>query len=336
MTLVVLKFGGTSLANTKLMHNAMAKVIHEVSLGNQVIVVVSAMAGVTDHLVSLTHEISDCDIEDNLAEYANVITTGEQVSAGLFTLLLQREGLKARSWLGWQAQIITDDLYTNGTITDLKCEALCESFSQGYKVAVVAGFQGMTKNNRVSTLGRGGSDTSAIVLAGALKAQRCDIYTDVEGVFSADPRIVAKAHKIQTITYDEMIAFSRAGAKVLQAKSAEWAKHYQVNLRVLSSFTNGSGTIVCKSSNPRSITGIAISDEDNLAQISAIGKNIDTDTSILEKLSYALNIENIQILAIKQEPMLLGFLVKNENKFDAIKILHTACGLNEASGLINE
>jgi aspartate kinase len=209
MNLVVLKFGGTSLASSKLMHNAAMKVAEEIKLGNNVIVVVSAMAGVTDQLINLTNEVISPDIEnyknnDYFAEYASIITTGEQVSAGIFALLLQQLGFKARSWLGWQARIITDSNFSDAEIDSINFNNITDSFNQGYKVAVVCGFQGITKDGRITTLGRGGSDTSAIIIAGALKAKKCDIYTDVEGVFTSDPRIVPKAHKLEFINYNEM------------------------------------------------------------------------------------------------------------------------------------
>lgn len=328
MALIVLKFGGTSLANTKLMNNAVAKVAEEVALGNKVIVVVSAMAGFTDHLVGLTNEITNCYNLDNSLEYANVITAGEQIAAGLFTLLLQQEGLKSRSWLGWQAGIITDDDVVDSNIIELQCDKIIESFEE-YQVAVIAGFQGITKTNRVSTLGRGGSDTTAIILAGALNASRCDIYTDVEGVFTADPRIVAKAQKLNSINYDEMVAFAHAGAKVLQAKSAQWAKHYQVNLRVLSSFTSNPGTVV-DNSKPHFITGIALSKGLSLdmAKISIIGSNID-DVDLLKSCEDILQKNSINTFTIQNDTMSVSFTIKDEDKFNAIICLHTACKLDD-------
>ena len=338
MALIVLKFGGTSLANTKLMKNAVAKVADQVALGNQVVVVVSAMAGVTDHLVSLVHEISDCNTQDNLAEYANVITTGEQVSAGLFTLLIQESGIKARSWLSWQTGIVTDDNLSDGHITETNCHQIIESFKNGYQVAVVAGFQGITQNKRNSTLGRGGSDTSAIILAGALNAQSCDIYTDVEGVFTGDPRVIAKAHKISNINYDEMIAFANAGAKVLQEKSVKWAKHYQVKVQVLSSFTGNPGTIISSYGSDSPVVGVAlssqISDESlstsNLyvAKISVIGTNIENNSNLIEYLQRALKDAKIDILSTQTSFMALSFIVNDEHKFNAAKLLHTACQLD--------
>jgi aspartate kinase len=324
-----MKFGGTSLANTKLMNNAAQKVLNEISLGNKVIVVVSAMAGVTDHLVSLVNEITELSTADNKAEYANVITTGEQVSAGLFTLLLQQAGIKARSWLGWQAGIITDTNLIDADIVQLNCDKIIQSFAQGYQAAIVTGFQGITLDNRVSTLGRGGSDSTAIILSGALGAKRCDIYTDVEGVFTADPRIIDKARKIEQINYDEMIAFAHAGAKVLQAKSVEYAKRYKVRLQVLSSFTSNQGTFINEENKAHSVAGIALSSETynlDVAKISIIGTNIDRDDQLIMKLKESIS--PMEILAKNSTSMTLSFIVKDEYKFSLIKQLHAICNLD--------
>jgi len=329
MNLVTMKFGGTSIANTKLMHSAAAKVLQEIYSGNKVIVVISAMAGVTDHLVSLSHEISELNTADNRAEYANIITTGEQVSAGLFSLQLQQLGIKSRSWLGWQAGITTDDNVIDSDVLNIDCSKIHDSFIQGYQVAVVTGFQGITNDNRISTLGRGGSDTTAIVLSAALKAQRCDIYTDVEGVFTADPRIIDRAKKIDYINYDEMIAFAHAGAKVLQAKSIEWAKYYKVKLQVLSSFTSNPGTFIDESKKPHSIVGITLSnDSSNLdvAKISIIGTNIINDAKLIALVEESISSTNI--IAKEYSLMMLSFIVKEEHKFGIIKQLHSICNLD--------
>ena len=335
MALVVLKFGGTSLANTKLMRNAVARVLDQVMLGNQVIVVVSAMAGVTDHLIGLVSEISSCENNDQWAEYANVITTGEQISAGLFALLVQEAGVKARSWLSWQMGIITDNNLADGEIIELHCRRIMESFKEGHQVAVVAGFQGITLDQRNSTLGRGGSDTSAIILAGHLKAQSCDIYTDVEGVFTGDPRIVAKAHKIKHINYDEMIEFAHSGAKILQEKSVRYAKHYQVKVQVLSSFTGNPGTIISNISENRPVLGVSISSQVSntyknlaVAKISVIGTNIGGNTELIRQLQQILETENIAILSVEISSMVLSFVVNEEYKFDATRLLHYACHLD--------
>lgn len=344
MELIVLKFGGTSLANIKLMKNAAAKVAEHVNHGYKVIVVVSAMAGVTDNLSNLVNEISECNNQEALAEYANVITTGEQVSAGLFSLILQEMKIKSRSWTNWQIGIITDDNFADGEIIKLECNNIIESFNQGLQVAVVAGFQGITADGRNSTLGRGGSDTSAIIIAGAVKAKKCDIYTDVEGVFTGDPRIIAKAHKIAHINYDAMIAFADAGAKVLQAKSVKWAKHHQVKVQVLSSFTGNPGTIITHLEEAKPIIGVALSNiislknqshlehisKLNIAKISIIGTNIENNNSIIEHLEKALKQAKIEILVKQTEFMTLSFIIEDQYKFDAIKLVHKTCNLEES------
>ncbi|MGB4192274.1 MAG: aspartate kinase [Rickettsiales bacterium] len=342
MGLIVLKFGGTSLATTKLMKNAAKIVAEHVNQGKRVVVVVSAMAGVTNHLVHLVNEITSCETKASLAEYANVITTGEQVSAGLFTLLIQEIGIKARSWLNWQMKIITDDNFADANIIEINAVQILESFNQGYKVAVVAGFQGVTELNRASTLGRGGSDTTAIILAGALDAERCDIYTDVEGVFTVDPRIVAKAQKISEINYDEMIAFANAGAKVLQEKSVRWAQHYNLEVQVLSSFTENPGTMIRRVNKASPVVGIALSNDINeflelnkfklpknmdIVKVSVIGSGIESNLKIITIFKNALEKANIEVLFTHTSAMTLSFLITEEYKFDAVKLLHNVWNL---------
>lgn len=342
MDLVVLKFGGTSLANIKLMKNAAARVHEQVKSGHKVIVVVSAMAGATDHLINLTSQISNCKTKDGLAEYANVITTGEQVSAGLFTLVLQEMGIKSRSWVNWQVGITTDEIYDDASIIKLDCYKILASLHDEYQVAVVAGFQGITINDRTSTLGRGGSDTSAILLAGNLKAKRCDIYTDVEGVFTGDPRIIAKAQKINHLNYDAMIALAHSGAKVLQEKSVKWAKEYQVKVQVLSSFTGNTGTYITHLEEAKPVIGVALStslilenqldslaiNSLNIARISVIGTNIEHNDKLAMDLQSSLNASDIDVLAVQKENMILSFIIKDDLKFEGLRLLHSVCGLD--------
>jgi aspartate kinase len=209
-----------------------------------VAVVVSAMAGHTNQLVAWVTEA--CRLHD-AREYDAVVASGEQVTGGLLALALQNLGVNARSWLGWQIPVRTDGVHGKARIEDIDTQVLIERMKQG-QVAVVAGFQGIGPDNRITTLGRGGSDTSAVALAAALKADRCDIFTDVDGVYTTDPRIVAKARKLDKITYEEMLEMASQGAKVLQTRSVELAMRYKVRLRVLSSFEDtdeNSGTLVC-------------------------------------------------------------------------------------------
>lgn len=240
MALIVQKFGGTSVADMERIASAARIVESEVAGGNKVAVVVSAMAGETNKLVNYIRDISaTCDMK----EYDTVVAAGEQVTAGLMALELQKVGLKARSWLGWQVPLRTTDAHGKARIKGIGPGTFASSISDG-QVGVLAGFQGLGLDNRITTLGRGGSDTTAVALAAALGADRCDIFTDVDGVYTSDPRIVAKARKISKITYEEMLEMASLGAKVLQTRSVELAMKYRVKLQVRSSFKDVEGTLV--------------------------------------------------------------------------------------------
>lgn len=232
MGLVVQKFGGTSVGDTDRIKNVAAKVKAEVDAGNQVVVVVSAMAGVTNRLVKYCQEITP---DYNPEEYDVVVSTGEQVTIGLLAMALQAAGVPARSWTGWQVPVLTDDAASKARINQIEVAGLQACLAAGM-VPVVAGFQGINDRGRITTLGRGGSDTSAVALAAVLKADRCDIYTDVDGVYTTDPRFVKNARKLDRVTYEEMLEMASLGAKVLQTRSVELAMKYRVNLRVVSSF----------------------------------------------------------------------------------------------------
>jgi aspartate kinase len=240
MARIVMKFGGTSVADIDRIRNVARLVKREVEQGNHVAVVVSAMAGVTNQLVGWVNQISPLH---DAREYDAVVATGEQVTSGLLALALHDLGLQARSWLGWQMPLVTDGIHGKARIQRIDTDTMIERFGQG-QVAVVAGFQGLGPDNRVTTLGRGGSDTSAVALAAALNADRCDIYTDVDGVYTCDPRIVAKARKLAKITYEEMLEMASLGAKVLQTRSVEMAMNHRVRVQVLSSFADEPGTLV--------------------------------------------------------------------------------------------
>jgi aspartate kinase len=235
-----MKFGGTSVADIDRIRNVARLVKREVERGNQVAVVVSAMAGVTNQLVAWVNQISPLH---DAREYDTVVATGEQVTSGLLALALHELGLQARSWMGWQIPLKTDGVHGKARIQRIDTELMGERMDQG-QVAVVAGFQGLGPDHRVTTLGRGGSDTSAVALAAALNADRCDIYTDVDGVYTCDPRIVAKARKLAKITYEEMLEMASLGAKVLQTRSVEMAMNHRVRVQVLSSFADTPGTLV--------------------------------------------------------------------------------------------
>jgi aspartate kinase len=240
MARLVMKFGGTSVGSVDRIKNVAAKVKREVEAGNQVAVVVSAMSGETNRLVDLCKQI---DPVHDQREYDTVVAAGEQVTTGLVSIALQAAGVKARSWQGWQVPIHTNDMHGKARIEEIDGAAMLKDMAAGV-VPVVAGFQGIGPNQRIATLGRGGSDTSAVALAAALKADRCDIYTDVDGVYTADPRIVKKARKLDKITYEEMLELASLGAKVLQTRSVEMAMNHRVRTQVLSSFADVAGTLV--------------------------------------------------------------------------------------------
>ena len=242
MKLVVLKFGGTSIANVSLIKKIASKVKKEVNKDYKVIVVVSAMAGVTNNLIDL---IKSTSTSPPYSEYDVVLSSGEQVTSALLAIALDNLGIKARSWLGWQVPIITDFSYGKAVIEEIKTDQVFE-FLKKNQVAIISGFQGVTKENRITTLGRGGSDTSAVAIAAAFSAERCDIYTDVDGVYTTDPRIVKSAKKLDKITYEEMLELASQGAKVLQTRSVALAMKYNVTLRVLSSFEDLPGTSIIK------------------------------------------------------------------------------------------
>ena len=237
---LVMKFGGTSLADVGRIRNVAQRVKREVDAGNEVAVVPSAMAGTTNQLVDWCREVSPLH---DAREYDVVVSAGEQVTSGLLAMALQECGVEARSWLGWQIPVRTDNVHGKARILEIETAEIERRFAQG-QVAVVPGFQGLGADGRITTLGRGGSDTSAVALAAALNADRCDIFTDVDGVYTSDPRIVAKARKLEKVSYEEMLEMASLGAKVLQIRSVEMAMKHGVRLQVLSSFVDLPGTLV--------------------------------------------------------------------------------------------
>ncbi len=242
MGLVVQKFGGTSVANVEKIKNVAGKAIREKQAGHDVIVVLSAMAGETNRLIDLAHSAADNPDE---REYDSLISTGEQVTISLLSIVLNDMGYRARSFLGFQIKILTDQAHQKARISMIDTETIRKELKKG-AIVVVAGFQGVDEENNITTLGRGGSDTSAVALAAALKADRCDIYTDVDGVYTTDPNICAKARRLQRISYDEMLEMAMTGAKVLQPRSVEMAKKYNVPVYVKSTFSDEGGTLVTK------------------------------------------------------------------------------------------
>ena len=276
MARIVMKFGGTSVADISRIRNVARHVKREVDAGHEVAVVVSAMAGKTNELVGWTREASALH---DAREYDAVVASGEQVTAGLLAIVLQSMGVNARSWQGWQIPIRTDNAHGAARITDIDGSFLVKRFGEG-QVAVVAGFQGIGPDNRIATLGRGGSDTSAVAIAAAVKADRCDIYTDVDGVYTTDPRIESKAKRLAKISFEEMLEMASLGAKVLQVRSVELAMVHRVRTFVRSSFEdpdapgmgdllNPPGTLICDEEEiveQQVVTGIAYAKDE--AQIS--------------------------------------------------------------------
>ena len=245
MPVLVMKFGGTSVATLDRIKRAAKRVGVEVAKGYDVIVIVSAMSGETNKLVGFVNETSPLF---DAREYDAVVSSGENVTAGLMALTLQEMDVPARSWQGWQVPVKTTSAHSSARIEEIPAENITRKFAEGMKVAVVAGFQGISPEGRITTLGRGGSDTTAVAFAAAFNAERCDIYTDVDGVYTTDPRICDKARKLDRIAFEEMLELASLGAKVLQTRSVELAMRYKVKLRVLSSFeeqSDDAGTLVC-------------------------------------------------------------------------------------------
>jgi len=263
-----MKFGGTSVADLERIRNVAQRVKNEVDAGNEVAVVVSAMSQVTNQLVGYCEEASPMY---DAREYDVVVSSGEQVTSGLLAIVLQSMGVPARSWQGWQIPIRTDSVHAKARIADIGTDEISTRMKKG-EVVVVPGFQGVGTDNRVTTLGRGGSDTSAVALAAACGADRCDIYTDVDGIYTTDPRIVSRARKLDKITYEEMLELASLGAKVLQTRSVEMAMKHDVRLQVLSSFEDKPGTFVCNEDEiveKELVSGIAYSRDE--AKVTLIG-----------------------------------------------------------------
>jgi len=293
MARIVQKFGGTSMAGLDRIRNVALRVKREFDAGNEVAVVVSAMAGVTNQLVDWTREA--CTLHD-AREYDAVVASGEQVTAGLLALALQNLGVNARSWLGWQIPIRTDAMHGKARIGEIASAELVRRMREG-QVAVVAGFQGLGPDNRVTTLGRGGSDTSAVALAAALEADRCDIFTDVDGVYTSDPRIVAKAKKLDRITYEEMLELASQGAKVLQTRSVEMAMNHRVRVQVLSSFGDAPGTLVVDEDEiveKQVVSGIAYSRDEAKVTLVRVSDRPGVAAAIFGPLAeHAINVDMI-------------------------------------------
>jgi aspartate kinase len=240
MPKIVMKFGGTSVADLDRIRNVARLVKKQRDAGDEVAVVVSAMSGTTNHLVKLCNDLNPLH---DTAEYDAVVATGEQVTTGLLAIALQSLGTPARSWQGWQIPILSDDAHGKARVDQIDGQKLLAAMARG-ETPIIAGFQGVTADGRVTTLGRGGSDLSAVAIAAAIKADRCDIYTDVDGIYTTDPRVVARARKLEKISFEEMLELASVGAKVLQTRSVEMAMKHGVRIQVLSSFADKPGSLV--------------------------------------------------------------------------------------------
>ena len=291
MSLIVQKFGGTSVGNIAKIQNVAKKVAAEIEKNNKVIVVVSAMSGVTNQLVGYCNEVSNLENNEQLAEYDNIVSSGEQVTSGLLALELQKLGYKSRSFSGWQIEMKTDNIHSKARIESINKDVILKEL-ETKDVIVIAGFQGINnKTNRISTLGRGGSDTTAVAIAAAVKADICEIYTDVNGVFTTDPRITKDAKKIDKISYDEMLEMAFAGSKVLQTRCVVMAMTHNVKVRVLSTFeekTENSGTILINNNEimeKRLITGISQSKNEARFTLSGMPDNPGLSANIFGSIA---------------------------------------------------
>ena len=321
MGLVVQKFGGTSVANIEKIKNVAGKAIREKNAGHDVIVVLSAMAGETNRLIDLAHSAADSPDE---REYDSLISTGEQVTITLLSIVLNEMGYRSRSFLGFQVKIKTDSAFKKARIELIDTELIQQELKKG-TIVVVAGFQGVDEENNITTLGRGGSDTSAVALGAALNAERCDIYTDVDGVYTTDPNVCARARRLDKISYDEMLEMAMTGAKVLQPRSVEMAKKYDVPVYVKSTFSDEGGTLVTKEDKEMEkevLSGITY-DRDQ-AKITVV--HIPDKPGIAANLFTPLSERNISVDMIIQNASLQGytdltFTVSKKDMKEAQKIV---------------
>jgi len=319
--LIVQKFGGTSVGDIKRIKIVAQKVKAELLKNNKIIVVVSAMSGVTNQLVGYCNEVSNLIDQESLIEYDSIIATGEQITCGLLALELQSIGYKARSFLGWQIPIRTDSVHSKARIEDINGEALLKEL-ENYDVIIIAGFQGIdSKTNRITTLGRGGSDTSAVAIAASVKADLCDIYTDVNGIYTTDPRITDKAHKLDKVSYEEMLEMAYSGSKVLQTRSVAMAMAHNVRVRVLSTFEEvdeTSGTILVNNEEEtmekRVITGISLSKNDVHITLTKMPDHPGLSASIFGALAYKeVNVDMIvQNISIDKQFVDITFTTSKE------------------------
>ena len=320
-----MKFGGTSVADLERIRNAARRIKAEHERGYDIAVAVSAMAGVTNQLVEY---VQDAAPLFDLREYDVVVSSGEQVTAGLLSVVLQDMGVQARSWLGWQVPIRTNAAHGSARIEAIEAEEIARRFEER-QVAILAGFQGLDDQGRITTLGRGGTDTTAVALAAALQAERCDIYTDVDGVYTSDPRIVTKARKLDKITYEEMLEMASQGAKVLQTRSVEMAMKHHVRIQVLSSFEELPGTLVVDEDEIMEkaiVSGITYSRDEAKITLFGVPDRPGVAARIFGPLAdAAINVDMI-VQNVSEESNLTGmtFTVTKADLERAVKVLESA------------
>ncbi|MEL6463611.1 MAG: aspartate kinase [Pseudomonadota bacterium] len=335
MPVLVMKFGGTSVATLDRIRRAAKRVGVEVAKGYDVIVIVSAMSGKTNELVGWVNETSPLF---DAREYDAVVSSGENVTAGLMALTLQEMDVPARSWQGWQVPLLTNSSHSSARIEDIPTDNINAKFDEGMRVAVVAGFQGLSPEGRITTLGRGGSDTTAVAFAAAFEAERCDIYTDVDGVYTTDPRVSAKARKLDKIAFEEMLELASLGAKVLQTRSVELAMRYKVKLRVLSSFEEQSeeaGTLVCDEEDimeSNVVAGVAFSRDEAKMTLVSVADRPGIAATIFTALSEAGVLVDMIVQNISEEGRTdMTFSCPTEQVARAEKAMAEA----KAAGIVN-
>lgn len=323
MGLIVQKFGGTSVGNVERIRNAASRTAEELQNGNNVVVVVSAMGKTTDHLVDMANEISS---GPSKREMDMLLTTGEQVTIALFSMALQQNGIEAVSYTGWQAGIQTEAVHGNARIIDIDTHRIEKELNSG-KVVIVAGFQGITEDSQITTLGRGGSDTTAVALAAALKADKCDIYTDVTGVFTTDPRYVKSARKLLSVSYDEMLELANLGAGVLHPRAVEFAKNYGLPIEVRSSMEKERGTIIEEENEMEQnliVRGVAF--EDQITRVSVLG--VSTSLKGLSTIFTTLAQNHINVDIIVQsrteaDSANISFSIKSNDLSETLDVLES-------------
>mgnify|MGYP001308542776 FL=1 len=324
MSIIVMKFGGTSVADIDCIKNVAQKVVNQYKKNKKIVVVVSAMSGTTDSLVNLTNQISE---KRNLEEYDVVVSSGEQVTAGLLAMAISDLSVKSRSLMGWQIPIITDDTHYKAIIENISNTNIF-TLLNNEEIVVIPGFQGVTSENRISTLGRGGSDTSAVAIAASIKAERCDIYTDVDGVYTADPRMVPKAKKLKKISYEEMLEMASQGAKVLQTRSVALAMKNKLKINVLSSFEDKEGTFVVDEEEimeKNIVSGIAFSlDEAKLTVVGLPDKPGQASKLFSSLGERAINVDMIvQSSSADRNATDLSFTVPKSELNESLKVMNS-------------